>query len=83
MFKEKYFNYRKDCKVNDHSNHAGKYIYVSHSIFDLRYSIPKEFPNVILKRVLINKSDSLPYFELNCDTNISTFFLQRKKSKRT
>ena len=42
MFEHKYVKYKSYCKVRDHCHYAGEYRGATHSICNLKYSIPKD-----------------------------------------
>ena len=44
MFEHKYTTDKNYCKVRDHCHYVGKYTNAAYSIFNLKYSIPKETP---------------------------------------
>ena len=46
MFEHKYTTDKNYCKVRDHCHYVGKYTNAAYSIFNLKYSMPKETPVV-------------------------------------
>ena len=48
MFEYKHTNHKNYLNVKDHCSCSGKYRGATHSICDLKYSIPKEIPLVFL-----------------------------------
>ena len=40
-FESKYLKNKKYCKVSDHCHYRGEYRGAAHSIFNLKYSVPK------------------------------------------
>ena len=47
IYKEKFGDkYAKDKKYGNHFHYTGEYISAGHSIYNLKYSIPKEIPAV-------------------------------------
>ena len=41
-FEGKYANDKKYCRVRDYCHYTGKHREAAHSVFNLKYSIPKE-----------------------------------------
>ena len=46
IFEVNYANDERYCKVKDHCQYTGEYRGAPHSIYNLRYSVPKEIPIV-------------------------------------
>ena len=42
-FQNKYLKDKKYCKIRDHCHYAGKYRGAAHTIYNLKYSVPKNF----------------------------------------
>ena len=48
-FENKYLKDKKQCKVKDHCHYTGEYRGAVHSIFNLKYYVPKNIPTAFHK----------------------------------